>query len=315
MTESTEMINLTHDDHGVHTVTSPPTLDVVAARPALGTLARVRAAFWKRKIALLSVSFLALVLLIAIAAPVVARQDPTATNLANFEQPPSWQHWLGTDSTGYDVWSRLVWGSRTSLFVGFSAVFLSTVIGIIVGALSGYYRGIVDGFLMRITDTILSFPTIVLLLMLAAVLGPSTLTVVLVIGLLSWTGLARLIRGEFFALREQVWVTAARAVGATNWRIIRRHLLPHVVSSVVVVATFGVGNAILTEAALSYLGLGVPPPAPSWGVMLSGAQNVYTLQSLPWVWLSPGITVVLVVLAVNYVGDTLRRALDPYSEH
>jgi peptide/nickel transport system permease protein len=308
------MNSLTYVDSGDQP-TSDLVLDSVAARPAPRTLARIRTAFWKRKLALVSVCFLLLVVLLAIAAPVVAPQNPTLGDLSHFEQAPSWQHWLGTDSEGRDVWSRLIWGSRASLLVGIGAVVLSTLIGIIIGAVSGYYRGFVDGVLMRITDAFLSFPTIVLLLMLAAVLGPSLLNVVLVIGFLNWTGIARLVRGEFFSLREQVWVTAARAIGAKDTRIIRRHLLPHVVSPVAVAATFGVGNAILTEAALSYLGLGVPPPNPSWGAMLAEAQNVYTLQSLPWVWLSPGITVVLVVLAVNYVGDTLRSALDPYAAH
>jgi peptide/nickel transport system permease protein len=290
-------------------------LEAAEIRKAPGTFARIGAAFWASWPALISVVLLALVLGLALAAPLIGRYDPTATVLTSFEKPPSAAHWLGTDSAGRDVWSRLVWGSRNSLFVGVVAVTLATAIGTVVGAFSGYYRGMVDGILMRITDAFLSFPSIVLLLMLASILGPSILNVVLIIGFLSWTGVARLVRGQFLTLREQDWALAARSVGATDWQIIRRHMLPHVVSAVTIASTFGVAGAILTEAALSYLGLGVRPPASSWGAMLSGAQSVHVLQSVWWSWLAPGVTLVFVVLAVNYVGDTLRRALDPYQQH
>src|SRR3954454_6009380 len=289
-------------------------LNTAEVRPAPGTFARIRAAFLHSRPALVSLAFLTLILALALAAPLVGRYDPTDTVLTSFEQRPSAAHWLGTDNAGRDVWSRLVWGSRNSLFVGVVAVTLATAIGTIIGAFSGYYRGVVDSLLMRVTDAFLSFPSIVLLLMLASILGPSILNVVLIIGFLSWTGVARLVRGQFLTLREQDWALAARSVGVTDWQIIRRHMLPHVVASVAIAATFGVAGAILTEAALSYLGLGVRPPAPSWGSMLSGAQSVHVLQAVWWSWLAPGTTLVLVVLAVNYVGDTLRRALDPYQQ-
>ena len=289
-------------------------LDTAAVRKAPTPFARVRRTFRDSWIAMLSLAFLLGMLLLAIAAPLVGRYDPTGTDLTAFEQPPSGAHWLGTDNAGRDVWSRLVWGSRNSLFVGVVAVALATGIGVVLGAISGYYRGIVDGSLMRITDAFLAFPGIVLLLMLASVLGPSILNVVLIIGFLSWTGVARLVRGQFLSLREQDWAMAARSIGVGDWRIIYRHMLPHVVSSVAIAATFGVAAAILTEASLSYLGLGVRPPAPSWGSMLSGSQSIHVLQDVWWSWLAPGVTLVLVVLAVNYVGDTLRRALDPYRQ-
>lgn len=283
-------------------------------RQAPGTLARIRKAFLTNPIAMASLVILLSLLVIASGAPIFGRYDPTATILTDFEKPPSATHWLGTDSAGRDVWSRLVWGSRNSLVVAFFAVTLTTAIGTILGALSGYYRGAFDSMMMRITDAFLSFPSIVLLLMLASVLGPSIVNVIMVIGFLSWTGIARLVRGEFLKLREQDWALAAKSVGVGDWRLIRSHMLPHVVSPVVISATFGVASAILTEASLSYLGLGVRPPAPSWGTMLSDAQSVHVLQSMPWSWLSPGITLLIVVLSVNYVGDTLRRALDPYSQ-
>lgn len=282
-------------------------------RQAPSTLGRIRIAFQRRPVAIVSLVFLLLILGLAIGAPVFGRYDPVASVLTDFEQPPSAHHWFGTDSAGRDVWSRLVWGGRNSLFIGLCAVTLATTIGTLIGAVSGFYRGILDGILMRITDGFLAFPSIVLILMLASVLGPSIINVVIVLGVLSWTGIARLVRGQFLSLREQDWVLAARSVGVPNWRLIWRHLLPHVTSQVLVAATFGAAAATLAEASLSYLGLGVRPPTPSWGSMLSGAQSIHVLQSVAWSWLAPGLTLTLVVLALNYVGDTLRRALDPYA--
>ncbi len=282
-------------------------------RRAPGAWERIRAAFLRRPIALASLVLLIVMLVLAIGAPVFGRYDPVEAVLADFEQAPSARHWFGTDSAGRDVWSRLIWGGRNSLFIGICAVTIATTIGTLIGAVSGFYRGVLDGLLMRITDAFLAFPSIVLILMLASVLGPSIINVVIVLGVLSWTGIARLVRGQFLSLREQEWVIAARAVGVTNWRLIWRHLLPHVVSQVLVAATFGAAAATLAEASLSYLGLGVRPPTPSWGSMLSGAQSIHVLQSVPWSWLAPGLTLTIVVLAINYVGDTLRRALDPYA--
>lgn len=284
-----------------------------AQRRAPGTLARIRIAFQRRPIAIVSLLVLILMLALAIGAPIFGRYDPVASVLTDFEQAPSAKHWFGTDSAGRDVWSRLVWGGRNSLFIGLCAVTIATTIGTLIGAVSGFYRGILDGLLMRITDAFLAFPSIVLILMLASVLGPSIFNVVLVLGVLSWTGIARLVRGQFLSLREQDWVLAARAVGVTDSRLIWRHLLPHVTSQVLVAATFGAAAATLAEASLSYLGLGVRPPTPSWGSMLSGAQSIHVLQSVAWSWLAPGLTLTIVVLAINYVGDTLRRALDPYA--
>jgi peptide/nickel transport system permease protein len=289
-------------------------LQEAAVRTTPGPFARVRTSFAANRIALAGLTFLVVVVLMAIGAPLTGRYDPTATILTDFEEPPSEQHWLGTDNAGRDVWSRLVWGSRNSLSACVAAVVLATTIGVLIGAFSGYHGGFVDGLLMRVTDAVLAFPGIVLLLMLASILGPSIVNVVFVIGFLGWPGVARLVRGLFLSLRERDFALAARALGATNWRIIRWHLLPHVVSPVVVSATFGVAAAVLTEAALSYLGLGVRPPAPSWGVMLADAQTVHVFQEVWWSWLAPGITLVLLVLAVNYVGETLRRALDPYGD-
>lgn len=285
-----------------------------ALRKAPGLFGQIWAAYRASPLSLLSLAFLLGVIGLAIAAPLVERYDPTATVLTDFEKPPSWRHWLGTDNAGRDVWARLVWGARTSLFVASVAVAISATIGTVVGALSGFYGGILDGVLMRITDGFIAFPDIVLVLMLASILGPSITNVVLVIGLLSWTGTARLVRGQFIGLREHDWVVAARSVGVSNARLIFRHILPHVLSQVMIAATFGAAAATLTEAGLSYLGLGIRPPEASWGTMLADAQSVHVLQDVAWSWLAPGLTLTAVVLAVNYVGDTLRRALDPRSQ-
>ncbi len=260
-----------------------------------------------------SLVVLILIVGLALAAPLIQRFDPLESDLRHFESPPSSLHWLGTDSSGFDVWSRLLWGGRTSLLVAVSAVMISITIGTIIGAVSGFYRGPLDSVLMRVTDGFIAFPDIVLILMLASLLGPSRRNVIIVIGVLSWTGTARIVRGQFLLLREQDWVMAARSVGVGNARLIFRHLLPHVVTQIAVVAAFGAAAATLTEAGLSYLGLGVRPPSPSWGSMLANAQSVHILQDVPWSWMAPGITLTLAVISVSYIGDTIRRALDPRS--
>jgi peptide/nickel transport system permease protein len=280
---------------------------------ASATLVRLKYEFRRSPLAVLSLILIVVMLVLAVGAPLFGRYDPTAGAIADFEQPPSWAHWLGTDTGSRDIWSRLIWGARNSLFVGVGAVAVATLIGVAVGALSGYYRGIVDSTLMRITDGFLAFPGIVLMLMLASVLGPSIVNVVLVIAFFGWMGVARLVRAEFLSLREQDWTLAARAIGVRDGRLIRKHLLPHVLPTVLISMTFNISGAIIAEASLSYLGLGVRPPAPSWGAMLSEARNVHVFRSLPWVWLPPGLTLLFVVLAVNYLGEALRRALDPYS--
>jgi peptide/nickel transport system permease protein len=277
------------------------------------TAARFGREFRRSPLAIVSLLLIGTMLVLAVGAPLFGRYDPTAGAIADFEQPPSWAHWLGTDTGSRDVWSRLIWGARNSLFVGVGAVALATLIGVVVGALSGFYRGPVDATLMRITDGFLAFPGIVLMLMLASVLGPSIVNVVLVIAFFGWMGVARLVRAEFLSLREQDWALAARSIGVRDGRLIRRHLLPHVVPTVMISMTFNISGAIIAEASLSYLGLGVRPPASSWGAMLAEARSVHVFRSLPWVWLAPGLTLLLVVLAVNYLGEALRRALDPYS--
>lgn len=272
---------------------------------------RIVDGFVHNRMALVSLAVLSAVIVLALLAPWIERYSPIQSHLQAFEAPPSSEHWLGTDNAGRDVWSRLLWGARTSLTVAFAAVAISITIGTVVGAISGYYGGPIDSILMRTTDGVISFPDIVLVLMLASILGPSIRNVILVIGILSWTGVARLVRGQFLILREQDWVLAARSVGVTNQRLIMRHLVPHVLTQIIVAATFGAASATLTEAGLSYLGLGVQPPAASWGSMLAEAQSVHVLQHVWWSWMAPGFTLTLVVISISYLGDTLRVALAP----
>ncbi|MGB3328281.1 MAG: ABC transporter permease, partial [Thermomicrobiales bacterium] len=261
--------------------------DDLAVKATPGVLGRIVNDFRANRLALISLAVLLTIIILALLAPWIQRFPPGKADLRAFEVPPGATHWLGTDSAGRDVWSRLIWGARTSLTVAFASVLISITIGTVIGALAGYYGGFVDSALMRFTDGVMAFPDIVLVLMLASILGPSIRNVILVIGLLGWTGIARLVRGQFLALRERDWVLAARSIGATNNRLIFRHLIPHVLTQIVVAATFGAAGAILAEAGLSYLGFGVQPPAASWGTMLAEAQSVHVLQSLPWAWLSP----------------------------
>lgn len=308
------------------TITSPgkvasgpeqTTLDAAASpliperRAAPGTWERIIINFRASKLALASVVVLTLIVTLALLAPIIERYSPTQSHLLAFEAAPSLDHWIGTDSAGRDIWSRLLWGARTSLLVAVASVAISICIGTLVGAVSGYYGGLIDSVLMRITDGFMAFPDIVLVLMLASILGPSIRNVILVIGFLGWTGMARLVRGQFLMLREQDWVLAAHSIGVSNRRLIVRHLLPHVITQIAVAASFGAAGATLAEAGLSYLGLGVRPPAPSWGSMLSEAQSVHVLQNVPWAWIAPGIALTLVVLSVSYIGETLRRATAP----
>lgn len=249
---------------------------------------------------------------IAILAPVLAPYAPEAQDLANksFLAPGS-DHWFGTDKFGRDLWSRVLYGSRISLTIGFVSVTLSISIGTVVGLLAGYLRGAVDIVLMRFADLLLAFPRLILLLALIALFQPSIYMLVAVLGLTGWMGTARLIRSETLSLREREFVLAAQGFGFGTRRILSRHILPNVMAPIVIAATLGVGNTILVEAALSFLGLGVQPPAPSWGNLVRDGQDV--LLQAWWVATLPGLAIVLTVLAFNLVGDGLRDALDPRS--
>ena len=234
-------------------------------------------------------------------------------NLPAMNQPPSREHLLGTDRIGRDILARTLVGGRISLSVGLVAVTFSTSIGIVLGALAGYYRGWLDHIIMRVVDVVLSFPVIILLLCVASLIGPSIFNVMAMIGLLTWPVPCRIMRGQFLTIRERAYVEAANAMGVSDLHIARRHILPNALAPVLVYASFAVATAVLLEAGLSYLGLGVQPPTPSWGNMLNTARNISTMERAVWQWLPPAITTVLFVLAVNFVGDGIRDALDPQS--
>lgn len=260
---------------------------------------------------MLGLIVLGVLVLLAVLAPVFSPFSPYKLNLPDRASPPTSRHWLGTDGTGRDIWARVILGGRVSLSVGLVAVSISTFIGTVLGGLAGYYGGTTDSIIMRITDTVMSFPSLVIIITLVAIVGPSVYNTMLAIGLLGWPSIARIVRGQFLYLREQTFVDAARAVGAPSKRIIFSHILPNAIGPIVVAATFGVATAILTEAGLSFLGLGVQPPTPSWGGMLHDAQTMTILEQMPWMWVPPGIMIVLAVLSINFIGDGLRDALDP----
>ncbi len=235
--------------------------------------------------------------------------DPSAINIAQSYLPPSINHPFGTDDLGREVFVRMLYGARISLLVGFVAVGISTLIGIVLGALAGYYGGWVDSLVMRFVDIMLCFPTFFLILAVIAFLDPSIWNIMIVIGLTSWMGVARLIRAEFLSLRQRDFVLAAQALGATDFRLIFRHILPNAMSPVLVSATLGVAGAILTESALSFLGIGVQPPTPSWGNMLIVGKQ--TLGSAWWLSVIPGLAILITVLGYNLFGEGIRDALDP----
>jgi ABC-type dipeptide/oligopeptide/nickel transport system permease subunit len=261
--------------------------------------------------AMLGLGAVAVLVLLAIAAPLVSRWDPTGIALANQLQPPSTTHWLGTDLQGRDVWARLVYGARISLSVGFLSQGIALAIGLSLGLISGFYGRWVDEAVMRLADVTLAFPSLLLLIALAAAFEPSLGTVLVTIGVVGWAGMARIVRGQVLVVRQLEYVQAARALGERDYRIITRHLLPNVIAPVVIAATLGVAGAIMAEAALSFLGLGVQPPTPSWGSMIADGRDLEQLRHAPWTSLSPGLAIGIAVLGFNLLGDALRDALDP----
>jgi peptide/nickel transport system permease protein len=248
----------------------------------------------------------------ALLAPVIAPYDPSFIDAEHVLSSPSRAHLLGTDQLGRDVLSRIIWGGRISLLVGFVAVGIATVIGAIVGALAGYYGKIVDSIIMRFVDIMLCFPTFFLILAVIALLEPSIWNIMVVIGLTSWMGVARLVRAEFLSLKEREFVVAARAQGAGDLRLIFHHILPNAMAPVFVAAILGIGAAILTESALSFLGIGVQPPTPSWGNILTAGKD--NIEIAYWLSLYPGLAILITVLGYNLLGEGLRDAVDPKIE-
>ena len=282
-----------------------------------GGAAAQRRRAWRRfrrhKPALASAILMFLLIVVAFPlAPVVAPIHPHKIEIREIGLAPGEEgHLLGTDLTGRDVWSRVVYGGRVSMSVGIVAVALLVTIGTILGSVSGYYGGRVDSLIMRITDTFMAFPTLIILITIVSFIGPGIFNSMLAIGLIGWTGVCRLVRSLILSIRETDYVMAAQAVGVEEKWIIIRHILPNVVAPITVYASFGIAGAILTEAGLSFLGLGVQVPTPSWGNMLNEARNVQIIENMLWFWVPPGLMITVCVLAINFIGDGLRDALDP----
>ena len=264
-----------------------------------------------------SIIFVILLLLVVLAP--LSPYDPEVSNMVVRNQPPSWQHPMGTDALGRDLLTRVLYGGRISVLVGLLVVGISISIGVPIGALAGYYGGRLDAILMRVTDTFLTLPTLLVLILLSAILREveiplfernSVLTIALVIGILSWMIFARLVRASFLTLRELDFVAATRALGGSDARIILRHILPNSIGPIIVEATLEMGYAIIEESGLSFLGFGIQPPTPSWGNLLSNAQENFT--KYPWLAIFPGLMIFLAIISVNYIGDGLRDAVDPY---
>ena len=256
------------------------------------------------------IAVIVIMALAAIAAPWIAN-DPLKIDLTSYLQKPSGEHWLGTDVQGRDIWSRLVYGARVSLTVGLISQGIALLLGVSLGLLAGYYGRWVDELVMRLADVTLAFPTLLLLIAMVAAFQPSMGVVFATIGVVGWAGMARLVRGQVLVVRQLEYVQAIRALGAKDIRVMLQHVLPNVIAPVVIAATLGVAGAIMAEAALSFLGLGVPPPTPSWGSMIADGRDLDQLRRAPWTSVFPGMAIGAAVLGFNLLGDALRDALDP----
>ena len=268
--------------------------------------------FIHNKKAMLGLAIVTILVLAVVFIPLFADLDPYTTDrAAGFNKPPSDAHILGTDDVGRDLFAMLLYGGRISLFVGITSTIISVLIGIPLGLIAGYFRGTAESIIMRTADAFMSFPSMVLILVLVAVFGPSILTVTVVIGVLGWTAIAKLIYGNVLSIREREYIQAARAVGVSTKKILFSEVLPNAIPPVWANISFRVAGAILTESSLSFLGMGVQTPQASWGNIIFAAQNLLVLTARPWVWLPPGICIILVVIGFNFIGEGVRDALDP----
>ena len=268
--------------------------------------------FMHNRKAVLGLIIVCFLVLAVILIPIFMKLDPYTTDRAvGFNKAPCSGHPLGTDDVGRDLFARLLYGGRISLFVGIMSTIISVLIGIPFGLIAGYFRGIAETVIMRVADAFMSFPTMVLILVLVAVFGPSILTVTVVIGVLGWTAIAKLIYGNVLSIREREYIQATKAIGMSTPKILLSEVLPNAIPPVWANISFRVAGAILTESSLSFLGMGVQTPQASWGNIIFAAQNLLVLTARPWVWFPPGICIILVVVGFNFIGEGVRDALDP----
>ena len=266
--------------------------------------------FRHHKAGVVSFWIVAVIIVLALLAPLLAPYGPQEIT-SEFSAAPSLKHLLGTDQIGRDVLSRLLYGTRVSLFVGFMATVISTVLGVLLGLLAGYVGGALDMVLMRFTDMVMSFPYILLILVASVIFKPGLWSIILIFGFVDWPGVARLVRGSILSIKEQDYVKSSQIAGMPRSYILFSDILPNVMTNILVFATTVMATSILDEAALSFLGMGIQPPAASLGKMLNGAESVTVLTGMPWLWISPGLVIIILVVCVNFVGDALRDALDP----
>ena len=267
--------------------------------------------FCKNKLAVLGLIVLVVVTIIVLVVPPLLPYDEAQIDVVAFNAPPSEQHVLGTDTTGRDVLSRLLYGGLVSLFVGIISTLISVAIGIPLGLLAAFYRGWFETLVMRATDIFMTIPSTILILFLVSMFGPSIVTVTVVIGVLGWTKFARQIYGTVLSVREKDYVEGGKAIGQRDGVIIARYILPNAIAPIFISITFRIASAIILESSLSFLGMGVQMPAASWGNMLYNAQSITILKSCQWMWLPPGLALMITILSINFIGNGLRDALDP----
>ena len=272
-------------------------------------------AFKKHKLAQFGLFILIFFILVGIFADFIAPHEPNKMNLRMAYKSPSSEHILGTDRIGRDYFSRIVHGTRVSLAVGLGGIFIATIIGIFLGSLSGYLGGKLDIILLKLSELIICFPSIVLILMIVTIVGQSLTNIIIIFGLLEWVGLYRLVRSLFLSLREKEFVEALEAFGVNKFSIMFNHMLPNAIAPIVVWMTLTLAGMILSEAGLSFLGMGVPLQVPSWGNLLNGSKDIRVLEEMPWLWIPPGIIITLAVLGINFLGDGLRDAFNPRQEN
>lgn len=288
----------------------------VASSSSIGNNGIFANRFWqklrRRRLIRLSLSALIIISLLSIIIPIISPYNIDTVNLENKYGKPNRNHWLGTDRIGRDVFVRLFYAGRISLMIGILGTSMAVAIGVFLGAVSGYFGGRVDSLTLKISELFTVFPRLLIIIVIVSLIGPSIGNLIVSFGLFSWPGTYRITRGRFLSLKNQQFVEAAKMIGASSLAIIFKHILPNALGPILVNGTLIMAQLIIAEAGLSFLGLGVPPPLPAWGNMLASAQNLAVLRDMPWMWLPPGLMISFTVLSINFLGDCLRDALDPY---